>query len=540
MVASASTAGAAVAPGQITFRFDSAPTVPSVDVRAPATGVSLPDGGAVLVGPGGTRSLVLAALRSGGALDQTFGVAGIAHVTVLTGRSDTYTTPQQLLRRPDGRLLAVFGTQAATPSQLPRLLVAGLTPEGRLDPAFGIGGIADPGIQAGGDAVLQPDGSLVVSGTTGARSPGPNAAAHFSWVVARLTPGGASDAGYGDHGVVTIMADGDFSGAGLAGSPDGSVTALGRVGMGSALTRLTPGGAFDGAFNGGAPLLIGAAEAVGARSDGAVDVLLRGGPRMLRYTQAGVVDPAFGGGVPVSVPSATTRGQLLEQADGSALVLGFNFAGQGPAPVIATRVQADGTLDAPPSTSLASSFGGGQASVLARSAVQPLGQSGYQPGSALLRPDGSLLVAGGVAVVQYRGEGVGIEHQEGAVAAYGPDLLPDPSFGGPSTPARVVAGVPIQTAATAVSRKHRYPVLVVRLVTSGPGLAVVRVRAGSETVAQATVPVTRTGEQGVPVPLTPQGRIRLTGAHRVHVTVSARFADLLGRRATARGAGVLR
>ncbi len=79
------------------------------------------------------------------------------------------------MRRPDGRLLLI-GTTAG-PKLESRLTAVGLTAQGALDAAFGQGGVAKLGVQAGcgrcSPAALQPDGSLVLAGATG-RAPEPN------------------------------------------------------------------------------------------------------------------------------------------------------------------------------------------------------------------------------------------------------------------------------------------------------------------------------------------------------------------------------
>jgi hypothetical protein len=59
-------------------------------------------------------------------------------------------------------------------------------------------------------------------------------------------------------------------------------------------------------------------------------------------------------------------------------------------------------------------------------------------------------------------------------------------------------------------------------------------------VAQTTVPVSGTGRRTLTVPLTLAGRHRLPGAVHVPVTVAVQFADLVQRRATGAGSGILR
>src|SRR5204862_4782178 len=140
--------------------------VASVDVFAPSTGVALPGGGAVLVGVDRGKGLVLTQLRADGSLDPRFGTAGISHVAVPYPQGYIGALPVQLLRRGNGRLLAVYQGAAASKYEGQRLVVAGLTADGRLDPSYGTGGVADPGVQQGcgggcTPAALAPDGSLL-------------------------------------------------------------------------------------------------------------------------------------------------------------------------------------------------------------------------------------------------------------------------------------------------------------------------------------------------------------------------------------------
>ena len=83
-----------------------------------------------------------------------------------------------------------------------QLVVVGLSAGGALDPTFGDGGVAAPGLQSNcgfcSPAALAPDGSLVLTGNTGQVPPGveqdPSVVPDFHWVAARLTPAGSLDA----------------------------------------------------------------------------------------------------------------------------------------------------------------------------------------------------------------------------------------------------------------------------------------------------------------------------------------------------------
>src|SRR4051794_16696710 len=169
-------ASAGVAPGRVTFPFGTTAIVRSVDPFAPSLGVALPDGRVVLAGILRGKGLTLVRLRPDGALDRSFGAGGIARLAVPFDKQFVGPFPEQLLRRPDGRLLLVYRGKVASKYQGPHLVVAGLTAAGRVDRSYGDRGVADVGIQsgcAGGctPAALRRDGSVVLIGATGQISP---------------------------------------------------------------------------------------------------------------------------------------------------------------------------------------------------------------------------------------------------------------------------------------------------------------------------------------------------------------------------------
>jgi hypothetical protein len=169
--------------------------------------------------------------------------------------------------------------------------------------------------------------------------------------------------------------------------------------------------------------------------------------------------------------------------------------------------------------------------------VEPLAQSRYAAGRAIVRPDGSLLIPGTVGVTQYTGEGVGFEHEEEAAVSLTSALKLDPSFGGPTAPARLSVRLPAQRAVADASRRTLR--VAVDATTSGPGLALLEVRARGVLIARSTAPVLRTGGQRLRALLTVRGRRELRHAHRVSVMLQATFRDLVGQIATASARGRL-
>jgi len=174
---------------------------------------------------------------------------------------------------------------------------------GDLDPTFGDGGWAItevPGYFQTGDAVLQPDGRIVVI----ASATGNEMAA---W---RLQSDGDPDPSFGGDGLATI-AFGRTSGAWAAAlQPDGKLVLVGYAGRRVAVARLMPNGEPDASFGVGGSTTIpleekAAGDDVAIASDGSIVVgvsFVEGrhpyryaiGAALLRLDPQGTLDATFG------------------------------------------------------------------------------------------------------------------------------------------------------------------------------------------------------------------------------------------------------
>ena len=168
------------------------------------------------------------------------------------------------MRQADGKLLLLSSKQpdGAPPLARQRLRVIRLNADATLDRSYGVDGIAETSVNAGcgnlcSAAALQPDGSLVLVGSTG-DVPAPPATPSLRWALTRLTASGSVDAGFGTGGVATIPTTGSTTGLNVAIGAGGTIVtdAQSQVGPSSKLlpTRLTPAGAADPTFAGGAPI----------------------------------------------------------------------------------------------------------------------------------------------------------------------------------------------------------------------------------------------------------------------------------------------
>ncbi|MGI8685370.1 MAG: delta-60 repeat domain-containing protein [Acidimicrobiales bacterium] len=317
-----------------------------------------PDGRAVVVGAT-EEAAVLVRYRADGSLDPGFGAGGIVH-----GVPAEPAHPAAGALQSDGRIIAV-GSDA----EFDDMLVVRYLPDGRLDPAFGTGGVVrtDLGqVDEARDVAVQADGRIVVAGRSATRL-----------AIVRYLPNGALDASFG---------------------------AGGRV--------LTPGAAgTEGVIAEAVAVLPGGAIVVGGREDTGGQ-----GPAMLlaRYTPGGALDPTFGAGgkVPPAARRLTNVTSLVMQGD--RVVIGGSVGGNSsPADsnsLAVARYLADGSLDA--------SFGSG-----GRSATT-VGVYGFANDLAL--DAAGRIVAVGRANPSTDFPGV---FTFAVVLRFGADGVPDPGFG---------------------------------------------------------------------------------------------------------------
>lgn len=193
-----------------------------------------------------------------GSLDPDFGQGGIASFSVRPDPGGAEAVAVQ----PDGKII-LAGTGANT--SFDDFLAVRLLPDGSLDPDFGTDGFAYVAIplqtEEAFSVELQPDGKIVVAGTiytTGDTDIG----------LARLNANGALDPSFGTAGVViSDVANQDDYATDLALQPDGKLVVGGTTDQSFLLLRYNPDGSLDGTFGSGGtltPSLAFGAETLGA------------------------------------------------------------------------------------------------------------------------------------------------------------------------------------------------------------------------------------------------------------------------------------
>jgi uncharacterized delta-60 repeat protein len=365
--------------------------------RARAVAVQ-PDGR--IVAAGSTRDAVqgdnFAIVRylPDGTEDAGFGTKGIVS-TDFDGKSDVANA---VLVQPDGRIVAVGTSHGTTTGD--NIAVARYTADGSLDAGFGTGGqiSTDLGTQAdhGNAAALQPDGKLIVAGSTRDQTQGDN------FVLLRYTTDGQPDASFGQAGMVSTDFGGKADSANaVVVQPDGKIVAVGTShgttsGDNIAVARYNADGTLDTGFGDGGRISTDLGtkadhgNAVALQPDG--KVLIAGSTHdsmqgdnfvLVRYTADGKLDSGFGKSGSVATDfggAADVANAVGIESDGRIVVAGTSHGDDNTDRIAVARYTRDGTLD--------SSFGrSGQATT-------EFGKKADQGRAVAVQSDGRIVIAG--------------------------------------------------------------------------------------------------------------------------------------------------
>jgi uncharacterized delta-60 repeat protein len=265
------------------------------------------DGKILIVGTSDSHA-ALARYNADGSPDQTFGSGGKVVVQLYpTGEGLT-----EVVLQPDGKILA-----AGSPSQGQGFILARFDPNGGLDPGFGTGGFAtatfgDQIAEAEG-VVLQPDGKIIVIGSSGAGY----GSELNDFAIARFNADGSVDQNFGSGGKLKTHFSGQFNTGTRAAEavlqPDGKLIVAGSYkNEGTfreiALARYNTNGTLDNTFGGGGMLSTAFGgnahgNAVRLQSDGKIvaagyfeTARHNNDMALARYDANGALDTTFGNG----------------------------------------------------------------------------------------------------------------------------------------------------------------------------------------------------------------------------------------------------
>jgi uncharacterized delta-60 repeat protein len=346
-----------------TFGSGGTVNLPSTTDYGASAIVVQPDGKVVVAGQitrtnsPTAESITVQRLNRDGSLDTTFNHTG--SITLQTGKRDW---PTSVALQPDGKILVGGGAKANNGSN--EFLVTRLNTNGTLDTTFGSKGLwvyATPYGMVTKLAVLtDPAHPATVTGIVAAAQGDTNGTSCFEAI--KLTPAGAPDRTFGAGGfallanlnaepTVSVAADrrsGEIYLAGTVGFTLADGTQGGPTGC---LAALTPAGALDPAFGGGAGYVL--ADPTGSRMSEFYDVAVQtltvngqsvsrllvaglGGPPNVHfqgvvaaYTLSGTLDTTFGSGGWFTTAADSSSGfnltfsSLALEADGSIVVGGY-------------------------------------------------------------------------------------------------------------------------------------------------------------------------------------------------------------------------
>ena len=297
----------------------------------PAYDVALQANGKIVVAGAVGDALALARYNADGGLDETFGDGGVVVTAISAGPEPS------LALRVDGDIVAagVLGDAFAVVRHFP---------DGTPDMSFGSGGVATtdfPSLEARArDVAIQADGKIVVTGDTISCN---EIFCTHAFALARYHPDGSPDVGFGDGGSVLTFGR---AGQALAIQPDGKIVVAGSTaflvalprGIGITLVRYEPDGSLDLSFGDDAivttnfPMGSGFGESVAIQADGKIVVAGRGtGPAgtdfaLVRYQPDGGLDAEFGTSGVVLTDHGSPNDQIHSMAiqpDGRIVVAGL-------------------------------------------------------------------------------------------------------------------------------------------------------------------------------------------------------------------------
>jgi uncharacterized delta-60 repeat protein len=240
-----------------------------------------PDGKIVVVGYSGsgfpTSDFGVVRFKPDGSLDPTFGTGGV----VRTDFGGSHDVPFAVALQGDGKVVVGGLTSHGSPS----FGLVRYASDGSLDTTFGQGGKVStlfPGSNSQNirDLAIQSDGKIVAVGYTDISYFGAQ-----DFAVARYSAAGSLDATFDGDGIVTTHFGGTEEQAfGVLVQPDGAIVVSGTTSAGAnptnfALARYTSGGGLDGAFGVGGQVVtdfgagVDQANGVSRQADGKLVVV---------------------------------------------------------------------------------------------------------------------------------------------------------------------------------------------------------------------------------------------------------------------------
>ena len=289
----------------------------------------------------GTITTTLVRYNANGSLDTSFDGDGKLSSSGFFGTSSGGAGA--VLALPDGKIMLAGNGSSSTYS------LARLNADGSFDTTFSDDGKITglTGVSFVADAVLQPDGKILIAGLS-----------TFGWTLARHNPDGSLDTTFDTDGVASTFVASGATLSNMALQADGKIVLVGTANSNIALARFNANGSLDTSFDTDGKLLTDFAPGneggggVLVQADGKIVVagFAFNGPNddfaLARYNADGTLDTTFDDDGKVLTDFAGGNDQavrVLQQADGRYLVVGTaTLANQDQA---VARYNANGSLD---------------------------------------------------------------------------------------------------------------------------------------------------------------------------------------------------
>ena len=323
--------------------------------------VQQPDGKLVAAGSSlvnGKDGFALARYNADGSLDTAFSGDGKVKTEIGAGKSYGESIVLQL----DGKLVVAGYASNGTDDDF---ALARYNADGSLDTAFNGSGTLMTALGTGADqgnaVVLQPDGKLVMAGSSSSQD-----GSSASFALARYHTNGALDSTFsGDGKVLTAgVPVSKDTGQSTIQQDDGKLVVAGYATVGGnyhfALMRYNPDGSLDTELNGSGKLTTSMSSsddfgrAVIQQTDGKLVVAGYGSSgysndfALARYNRNGTLDTSFSGDGKLTTAIGTSYDDafdVIQQADGKLVVAGYAQVGSY-ADFALVRYNGNGSLDA--------------------------------------------------------------------------------------------------------------------------------------------------------------------------------------------------
>ncbi len=331
-------------------------------------------------------------------VDQTFGLGNGRVLGRMDDSSGRNSSARAVAVQPDGKII-LAGEWSSFPI-MARCVVMRLDAAGNLDPTFSVVGRVGTEILnrtcVANDVVLQPDGKIVIAGTSRSGS-------NDDFVVLRYNSEGSLDTSFGVDGIVITEVGGSGNVPDIANSvalqPDGKIVVAGQTSGDAAVVRYNTDGSLDTSFDSDGIRIL----SFGPDSDDAAGVAVTPDGKIVivgnsysgisnfrfaaaRFSSDGSLDTGFGssGIAFATFPSATGVGDLAVQPDGKIVAVGYTFNTGTFFDMAAVRFNTYGTLD--------TSFDGdGKVTISVGSVnISPSDEAN----SVLIAPDGKIVLVG--------------------------------------------------------------------------------------------------------------------------------------------------